>query len=113
MTLQHESYICDARPNYPLLITAKRYWSPEFTSDDARALTLALTHGTGYHKEQWEPTIDDLLEILRRQKSNIKIREIWTIDAPNHGDAASLNEETLRWVYEPVCEYSVHAALLF
>ncbi|PCH37587.1 alpha/beta-hydrolase [Wolfiporia cocos MD-104 SS10] len=98
MSLSCESYVCDARPDYPLLITAKRYWVPGLASDDPSALTLILTHGTGYHKEQWEPTIEHLYEHLAGQ-SPVRVRDVWSIDCPNHGEAAVLNEQTLRWGY--------------
>jgi len=101
-TLSSEAYVCDARPDYPLLITAKRYWIPELSSTDADALTLIVTHGTGYHKEQWEPTIEHLYEYLAQangEKTGIRIRDIWSVDCPNHGEAAVLNERTLQWGY--------------
>ncbi|KAJ3869036.1 Alpha/beta hydrolase fold-1 [Lentinula novae-zelandiae] len=115
--LLSESYIFDPRPHYPLLSTLKRFWNLSWTdSNSPDGLTLLFTHGTGFHKEQWEPTIDYLLELIRvstasnsaqRRSSlncrnnDIKIREIWTIDAPNHGDAGVLNEKSLRNGYEP------------
>ncbi|KAJ4500841.1 Alpha/beta hydrolase fold-1 [Lentinula lateritia] len=115
--LLSESYIFDPRPHYPLLSTLKRLWNPSWTdSTSPDGLTLLFTHGTGFHKEQWEPTIDYLLELIRVstasnsaqrrpslncRNNDIKIREIWTIDAPNHGDAGVLNEKSLRNGYEP------------
>lgn len=102
--LTYESYVFDPRPRYPLLTTAKRYWHPQLFSDDPDALTLVFTHGTGFHKEQWEPTFEHLCELLERSgHPNIKLREIWSIDCPNHGDAAILNEEELSWGYSEVC----------
>ncbi|KAI0943283.1 hypothetical protein AcW1_002487 [Taiwanofungus camphoratus] len=100
-SLSCESYVCDPRPNYPLLITAKRYWVPKLASNTPEALTLIFAHGTGHHKEQWEPTIEDLYEQLGRagNGSAVAIREAWSIDCPNHGDAAVLNEQTLKWGY--------------
>ncbi|KAJ3930534.1 MAG: Alpha/beta hydrolase fold-1 [Lentinula lateritia] len=112
--LLSESYVFDPRPYYPLVSTVKRFWDPSWTVD---GLTLVFTHGTGFHKEQWEPTIDDLLELIRQQNPNkIKVREIWTIDAPNHGDAAILNEKSLQHGYEAVFQWqeyarSIHAFL--
>ncbi|GBE85089.1 alpha/beta-hydrolase [Sparassis crispa] len=94
-TLSCEAYVCDPRPNYPLFITAKRYWIPDDTSEDPEALTLVFAHGTGFHKEQWEPTIEELYDSVRREGKPRMIREAWSIDAPNGGDAAVLNEETL------------------
>lgn len=108
--LLSESYVFDPRPYYPLVSTVKRFWDPSWTVD---GLTLVFTHGTGFHKEQWEPTIDDLLELIRQQNPNkIKVREIWTIDAPNHGDAAILNEKSLQHGYEAVCEFAAYASCM-
>ena len=87
----------DPRPNYPLLITANRY---PF-SENPGGLTLVFAHGTGFHKEQWEPTIED----LKKLDDTGIIREVWSIEAPNHGDSAILNEEVLRLGYTPICEY--------
>ncbi|KIK62973.1 hypothetical protein GYMLUDRAFT_242057 [Collybiopsis luxurians FD-317 M1] len=111
--LLSETYVFDPRPYYPLLSTVKRYWKPSWTED---GLTLIFAHGTGFHKEQWEPTIDDLLDTIDRQHVRVKIREIWSIDAPNHGEAALINEKTLQWGYEPTFRWeeygrSMHAFL--
>ncbi|KIP03129.1 hypothetical protein PHLGIDRAFT_111245 [Phlebiopsis gigantea 11061_1 CR5-6] len=108
--LKHESYVFDPRPKYPLLITANRYWDPEHTSTDSDALTLIFAHGTGYHKEHWEPTLDHLYALLARANNNkVKIREAWSIDCPNHGDAAILNEEVLTWGYLPTFSWEEYA----
>jgi pimeloyl-ACP methyl ester carboxylesterase len=91
----------DPRPDYPLLITAKRYWRPPESSLSLDPLTIIFAHGNGFHKKKWEPTIDELYVLL--DKAGIdKIRDVWSIDIPNHGDAAILNEQTLV-VHQPVC----------
>jgi hypothetical protein len=108
MTIASQSYVFDPRPNHPLLVTAKRYWLTNSRYlNDPDALTLIFTHGTGFHKEQWEPTIDDLNALLADDSNSVKVREMWSIDAPNHGDAAVLNEKALLWGYEPcMCWHS-------
>ncbi|KAF9068274.1 Alpha/beta hydrolase fold-1 [Rhodocollybia butyracea] len=111
-SLLSESYTWDPRPYYPLVSAIKRYWKPSWKD----GLTLVFTHGTGFGKEHWEPTIDDLVDIIEQQSSKIKIREIWSIDAPNHGDSAILNEEKLQWGYEPTFQWgeygrSIHSFL--
>ncbi|OCH87169.1 alpha/beta-hydrolase [Obba rivulosa] len=110
-SLACKSYICDPRPHYPLLITAKRYWHPDQDpSEDLDSLTLILAHGTGYHKEQWEPTIEDLYEILRSRGTGApKVREVWSIDCPNHGEAAVLNEKVLQWGYWDYFDWQEYA----
>jgi hypothetical protein len=106
--LSSQSYVFDPRPNYPLLVTAKCYWnpaSPHLNSKDA--LTLVFVHGSGLHKEQWEPTITDLYDLVPEGIGSAQIREVWAVDLPNHGDAAVLNEKTLQWGYEPICVTSL------
>lgn len=105
MAISSQSYVLDPRPHYPLVIPAKRYWKSESPFlDDPNALTLIFTHGTGFHKEQWEPTMDDLYELLGTGQ-RVKVREMWGIECPNHGDGGILNEEVLKWGYDPTCKY--------
>ncbi|KAF5392751.1 hypothetical protein D9757_000877 [Collybiopsis confluens] len=110
--LSSQTYTFDPRPHHPLISTAKRYWKP--SSSDG-GLTLVFTHAAGFHKEIWEAVMDDLLELINQFEAKLKIREIWSIDAPNCGDAASLNEEALQHGYDIFSfhEYarSVHAFL--
>ncbi|KAJ7159495.1 Alpha/beta hydrolase fold-1 [Mycena filopes] len=106
--LSSQSYVFDPRPDIPLLITAKRYWDPASPdAADPTALTLIFGHATGFHKETVEPALDDLYALLQQNgatesSARPKIREAWSIECPNHGEAALLNEATLRWGYEPV-----------
>ncbi|KAF7354807.1 Abhydrolase domain-containing protein mpaH [Mycena sanguinolenta] len=110
--LASQLYTFDPRPRYPLRLSAARYWDPSSeTHDDPTAPTLVFTHATGAHKEQYEPTIQDLYNYnLAGPKT--KIREVWTIDAPDHGDSAVLNEEALRdggRAYHPVFGWDEYA----
>ena len=86
---------------YPFFITAKRYWIPAFESNnnDPTAITLIFLHATSFHKETWEPTIERVFRLALSRDSrlhNVKIREAWAIDCPNHGESALLNEKTLQ-----------------
>ncbi|KAJ6516468.1 Alpha/beta hydrolase fold-1 [Mycena sanguinolenta] len=110
--LASQSYTFDPRPRYPLRLSVTRYWDPAAPHiDDPTALTLVLTHATGAHKEQYEPTIQDLHNHnLTGPKT--KIREIWIVDAPDHGDSAVLNEQALRdggRAYQPVFGWDEYA----
>jgi len=100
-TLSSKSYVCDPCPDYPRLITPKRYWNPERDlSEDPNAVTLIFALGTGFHKKQWEPTIEDLYDIQYLRGTDApKIREVWRMNCPDHGEAAVLNEEILQWGY--------------
>ncbi|KAJ7700302.1 Alpha/beta hydrolase fold-1 [Mycena metata] len=111
-TLASHSYVFDPRPNFPLLLTAKRNWDPSSPhAHDPTALTLIFCHGTSFHKETYEPALDDFYTLLDDETHGPrpKIREAWAIDCPNHGDAALLNEATLRWGYEPVFPWQEYA----
>ena len=63
-------------------------------SEVARQLRLLL--------ESQAPAEEDLYTLVRNH-GGLRIREVWSIDAPNHGDAAVLNEKDLQWGYEPIC----------
>ncbi|KAJ7055596.1 Alpha/beta hydrolase fold-1 [Mycena amicta] len=111
-TLQSESYVFDPRPNYPLLLTAKRYWSSDSSSPNAHdpeGYTLVFAHATGFHKEHYEPTIEDLYKLL---PGSVRIREAWSVDAPHSGEAADLNEEYLRWGYDEIFRWHDYARAL-
>jgi pimeloyl-ACP methyl ester carboxylesterase len=90
---------------YPFQMVVKRYWSAS-TSNDADALTLVLTHGTGFYKESWEPTLDDLFKLVDSEGNRVKIQDVWALDTPTHGDSFALNAKALEWGYEDVCEQS-------
>ncbi|KAI9513482.1 Alpha/beta hydrolase fold-1 [Russula earlei] len=111
--LQSQSYIFDARPHYPLLVSVKRYWVPSLESTDGDAVTLVLAHATSFHKELWEPFLEDLYDQTTtspRHNSPVpKIRDAWAIDCPNHGDSAVLNEKTLLSGYTPVFTWEEYA----
>jgi len=117
MPFQIEPYTFDPRPQYPLVTTAKRYWHPDLCCEEPDALTLIFLHGTGFHKEHWEPTFEDLFEAISRDQASpsglrTKIHEIWSLDCPNHGDAAVINEEELRWGYWHVFAWEEYARSL-
>jgi pimeloyl-ACP methyl ester carboxylesterase len=106
--LQSQSYVFDARPHYPLLVSVKRYWVPGFESTDDDAVTLVLAHATSFHKELWEPFLQELYAQAAASSATgsplVKIRDAWAIDCPNHGESAMLNEETLLCGYTPICK---------
>lgn len=81
----------------PFYLCGKKYFDSE-RADNANegGVTLILAHATGMHKECWEPT-------LRRLLPNTKIKEAWSIDAPNHGRAAVLNRRILATEFMEQC----------
>ncbi|GJJ14569.1 hypothetical protein Clacol_008834 [Clathrus columnatus] len=93
-----QCYTFDWRPNYPFFVTATRYIpsptaAPQL-SDPSVGFTAVFAHGTGFHKEQWEPTIHHLFKLSNTDKSFL-IREVWSVDCPNHGQSYILNEEII------------------
>ncbi|THU76739.1 hypothetical protein K435DRAFT_570890, partial [Dendrothele bispora CBS 962.96] len=65
-------------------------------------ITLIFAHGTGFHKQHWEPCLEDLYVLISEQQrrqgqeeggQGLEIREAWSIDAPNHGDSVVLKRE--------------------
>ncbi|KAI6029092.1 hypothetical protein BKA83DRAFT_4214373 [Pisolithus microcarpus] len=65
-------------------------------SKSKQGLTLVLTHGLSSHKESYHPTIAHLLRMNATGTRYVNmIREIWSIDMPNHGESAVLNRAYL------------------
>ncbi|KAJ8522116.1 hypothetical protein ONZ45_g1270 [Pleurotus djamor] len=103
--LSSQSYVFDPRPDYPLQMAVKRLWDPKSPYlNDEDAFTLFLVHGTGFHKEHWEPVLDDLYEIVSKP-GGPKIREAWCMDAYHHGESAILNENVLTQGYHVLCSW--------
>ncbi|KZT40162.1 hypothetical protein SISSUDRAFT_539707 [Sistotremastrum suecicum HHB10207 ss-3] len=104
MVLSSEYHIVDPRPEYPFQLTVKCY-KPSVPSIDG--YTLVFAHGTAYHKEHWEPEIERLFELSRN--SDYPIREAWSIDCPNHGDAGVLNAKVLQSGYSEMFDWQEYS----
>ncbi|CEL59021.1 Peroxisomal membrane protein LPX1 OS=Saccharomyces cerevisiae (strain ATCC 204508 / S288c) GN=LPX1 PE=1 SV=1 [Rhizoctonia solani AG-1 IB] len=76
---------------------ANRYAPDRPRIGSGRAVTIVLSHATGFHKEIWETTLRYLLSTPQGQAS---VDEIWALDAANHGDSALLNEKNLGEIFE-------------
>jgi hypothetical protein len=99
-TLPPDSSVVDGNGvGYPLYVTAKRYGKELSNSvaaeGDLDTVTLLVLHSTSFHKEAWEPTLEALFELAFAGRQ-VKIREVWAIDCPNHGHAGVLNREVLK-----------------
>ena len=91
------SYTLPPTPDYPLSIIAKRYWLPHGSySDNPAAQTLIVLHSTSFHKETWEPTLQDLFELGSQSNTEVLIRDAWAVDCPNHGESGVLNNQVLK-----------------
>ena len=95
--MRSEAVTVAPKDDYPLYTTAKRYWLPEqeALSLHPHALTLVLLHSTSFHKETWEPALEQLFRLASQPGSVVKIREAWALDCPNHGVSSQLNEKAL------------------
>ncbi|KAH9483259.1 hypothetical protein JR316_0005363 [Psilocybe cubensis] len=93
-----DSFILPPSFDYPLFIAAKRYRLPGFAQIEANPLaqTLVVLHSTSFHKETWEPALEDLFRYASQPGSTVLIREVWAIDCPNHGESGHLNYQTLK-----------------
>ncbi|KAF9220917.1 hypothetical protein BS17DRAFT_797430 [Gyrodon lividus] len=99
-SLRVESFVLDT-PSWNgqpgLQMTAKRYTAP---FSEPEGLTLLFAHGINAHKEHWEPTLQRMFYNQRCKAKHHCIREAWSFDWLNHGDAAELNKERL-WLRPP------------
>lgn len=112
MEIFSKNYTFDWRPKYPFLVTATRYTLPTSDSNSSpqprsppsfasEGFTAICAHGTGFHKEQWEPTICHLFGL---QDHSVPLREVWTVDCPNHGQSYILNEKAIaEGGYRSIC----------
>ncbi|KAK0237502.1 Alpha/beta hydrolase fold-1 [Armillaria nabsnona] len=76
-----------------LKAAVKRYRPENSGAGNEAGYILVFAHGTGFHKEHWEVTIQRLFALAL--SSPIRILEAWTVDAQTHGASAAINEETI------------------
>ncbi|KAF8191781.1 Alpha/beta hydrolase fold-1 [Pholiota molesta] len=87
------TYICDPRPTYKFQVTAVRY-TPEQPAPDG--VTLIFAHGNATHKETWSTMLSFLYEQTDTGRQHPPlIKEAWSIECPNHGESAVLNEDDI------------------
>lgn len=94
-------YILDHRlSGFPLQVVAKKYTDPanSVASSDPSAMTILLAAGIGMTTELWIPMVKELYR-LDTKGSGVKIRSVWAVDCPNHGEACVLNEDVLKEKY--------------
>ncbi|PIL22529.1 hypothetical protein GSI_15218 [Ganoderma sinense ZZ0214-1] len=75
-----------------LKLVAKRYVPGNSNPDGP---TLLFYHCTGSHKEVWEPTIDHLFQFGDGAGAHGLVREAWSFDMQNVGEAAVVNADVL------------------
>ncbi|KAF8578941.1 hypothetical protein K439DRAFT_1620926 [Ramaria rubella] len=102
--LMMASFILDYRmEGQPLQVVAKRFTYPgrERTQCNSSSLdiTLLMIAGIGCESELWLPAVKYLFKLQSQSKSKVNIRDVWTLDWPNAGDAAVINELFLKENY--------------
>ncbi|KAI5116764.1 hypothetical protein M0805_004981 [Coniferiporia weirii] len=107
LDLQFDTVHLGPDDEYPFSITAKRYTCPALGAhaDHPEALTLVLLHSTGFHKETWEPTLQELFGLMF-SRHDVPVLEAWSIECPNHGASAELNEDALRRLPESISNFT-------
>ncbi|KAK6984964.1 CN hydrolase domain-containing protein [Favolaschia claudopus] len=84
--------------NFPgsgaLKMTANRYTASK-SATNTQGLTFIFLHGIAAHKEQWEPLIEELFFLQQNKPPHLRVREAWSLDRLNHGEAAVLNADEL------------------
>ncbi|KAJ7613563.1 Alpha/beta hydrolase fold-1, partial [Roridomyces roridus] len=90
--IQVSSLIFDPTPDSEnaLKLTATRY-IPRSTTPHGS--TLLFVHNSGGHKEQWNPTLEQLF--ARQKFAQLNIREAWAVDWQSHGEAGQINSVQL------------------
>ena len=94
----------------PLIVPSADH--PRHVGPTVQPVTLLLLHSTSFHKEIYEPMLEELFTIVGDSsrdgdhgETELSIKEVWAIDCPNHGQAAVLNCELLkRPEYKEYCE---------
>ncbi|KAJ7221415.1 Alpha/beta hydrolase fold-1 [Mycena pura] len=95
MALLQEEIDLQPDPSYPFHILATRYnyeHNPHANSDDA--FTLIFLHALLVHKETWEVTVARIFAHCGA-RGPVKIRDVFSIESPNHGRSSAVNAEAL------------------
>ncbi|CDO75137.1 hypothetical protein BN946_scf184772.g4 [Trametes cinnabarina] len=88
-----------SRAREGLRLVAKCY-TPE--RGNAHGLTLLFFHCAGSHKESWEPMLAELLSAKSHGHRIPAVREAWSFEMQNHGEAAIMNDAALKAIGSPL-----------
>ncbi|KAJ7292696.1 Alpha/beta hydrolase fold-1 [Mycena rebaudengoi] len=96
MSLLRERIDLVPSSSYPFHVLATKYdyvGNPHADSEDA--LTLIFTHALGVHKETWETTVAHIFSLCSSGLSRVKIRDVFSIESPNHGESSMINADEI------------------
>ncbi|KAJ7043644.1 Alpha/beta hydrolase fold-1 [Mycena alexandri] len=85
--MKTQVYISEPSPTCPFRVEAAQY-TPVTPAGDG--LTLVFLHAMSLHKETFAPMIDHFLAA-----ASTSIKDVWSIENPNHGRSSVLNQELL------------------
>ncbi|TCD66093.1 hypothetical protein EIP91_001851 [Steccherinum ochraceum] len=113
MQLIIDEFFLIGRPEHGSLRHAyKRYrWDRSSTAhipSPKNGIALVFLHCINsrvLHKETWEPTIEHIFELQATSSNLVNVEEAWSMDIPNHGRAAKLNDEALQMRPEGIDAY--------
>ncbi|KAJ6591568.1 Alpha/Beta hydrolase protein [Mycena vulgaris] len=86
LQMKTQLHISDPSPACPFRVSAVQYTPASPCEDGA---TLVFLHAMSLHKETFAPMIEHLLA------ANPMVKDVWSIDNPNHGQSSVLNQELL------------------
>ncbi|TFY78805.1 hypothetical protein EWM64_g5210 [Hericium alpestre] len=88
----------------PLHYVATRFTWPARSNSRSHlpAVSLLVTSGVGLTSDLWAPVVQRLYQLQQQPDSPFCIISVWAVDRPTHGDAAVLNEASLKR-YEGLC----------
>ncbi|KAJ7864788.1 Alpha/beta hydrolase fold-1 [Mycena olivaceomarginata] len=84
--MKSQLHVAEPSPTCPFRVEGVQY-IPDSPCEDG--FTLIFLHAMSLHKETFEPMLDHLLA------SSTRIRDVWSIDNPNHGRSSALNQKLL------------------
>ncbi|KAJ6581531.1 Alpha/beta hydrolase fold-1 [Mycena capillaripes] len=84
--MKSKVYISEPSPTCPFRVEALQYFPVSPCGD---GLSLVFLHAMSLHKETFEPMLEHLLG------GSTRIKEVWSIDNPNHGRSSVLNQSLL------------------
>ncbi|KAJ7247644.1 Alpha/beta hydrolase fold-1 [Mycena haematopus] len=84
--MKSQLYISEPTPSCPFRVEGVQY-IPGSPCEDG--FTLIFLHAMSLHKETFQPLLEHLLA------TSTRIKDVWSIDNPNHGRSSVLNQKLL------------------
>jgi hypothetical protein len=106
MNLLQEQIDLKPSVSYPFHVLAIQYnYEGNPYRNSADAFTLILFHALGVHKETWEITVARIFSLCSSGASEVKIRDIFSVESPNHGSSSAINANEIAKQTVDDCEH--------